>query len=113
MPAFTTLTAMGIEDLDQISRFQVTERDDHDELKVCFQRPAGSCLPASLKFRFPHGNNPEVQATLHRAMDELEQILGQRNADPRAAILHNLEQFERVMKAKMAEIKHRLATLPA
>ncbi|WP_237333013.1 DUF3461 family protein [Zobellella iuensis] len=113
MPAFTTLTAMGIEDVDQISRFKVTARGDHDELKVYFQRPADSCLPASLKFRFPHGNNPEVPAALHKATDELEQILGQGNTDPRAAILHGLEQFERVMEAKMAEIKRRLAKLPA
>ncbi|WP_245879715.1 DUF3461 family protein [Zobellella endophytica] len=113
MPVFATLTAMGIEDVDQISRFRVTERGDHDELKVCFERPAGSCLPASLKFRFPRSQNPEVRIALQQAVDELGQLLDRRNTDPRAAILHNLEQFERVMEAKMAELRGRLAQLPA
>ncbi|WP_445401239.1 DUF3461 family protein [Zobellella sp. An-6] len=113
MATFSTLTAMGIEDLDQISRFQVRPRSDHDELKVCFERSSGSCRPASLKFRFPRSQNPEVRIALQQAVEELGQLLERRNTDPRAAILRSLEQFERVMEDKMTEIKRRLAQRPA
>ncbi|OIN03796.1 DUF3461 family protein [Oceanisphaera psychrotolerans] len=112
MPVSTTLTAMGIDDIDAISRFTISRHHDHEVLKVYFERPADSCLPASLKFRFPCDNHSEVQATLQQVRAELEQILEQRQPDPRMAIVQNLEQLEQVMEDKMAELKRRLAELP-
>ncbi|GAA3541486.1 DUF3461 family protein [Zobellella aerophila] len=112
MSVFPTLTAMGIQDVHEIERFTVRHESAHDELKVYFKHDADSCQPASLKFRFPHDDD---RAAMHKAVGELNRLLDENPsaADPKTAIIRNLEQFELVMNAKMAEIRQRLELISA
>ena len=112
MSEFPTLTAMGIQDVREIDRFTLRHESAHDELKVYFKHDADSCRPASLKFRFSHNDDG---AAIDRAVSELGRLLGETSstADPKAAIIRNLDQFELVMNAKMAEIRQRLERISA
>lgn len=107
--AYPTLAAMGIEDIDRISRFRLRDADTHKELKVWFERDADSCLPASLKFRFPQVINREVAQALDAAIDELERLLGRQSS--RERLLQELARFEQVMNDKMSELRRRMSRL--
>ncbi|WP_116474376.1 DUF3461 family protein [Zobellella maritima] len=112
MSEFPTLTAMGIQDVHEIERFIVRHESAHDELKVYFRHDADSCQPTSLKFRFSHHDGG---AAIDKAVSELNRLLGENPSaeDPKAAIIRNLDQFELVMNAKMAEIRQRLERISA
>ncbi|MGP7735339.1 DUF3461 family protein [Oceanimonas smirnovii] len=106
---YSTLAAMGIEDLEQISRFRLCDGDAHKELKIWFERAPDSCLPDSLKFRFPKVINREVAHTLDNAIEELEQLLGKESS--RERLLLELGRFEQVMNDKMNELRRRMSRL--
>ncbi|WP_107851832.1 DUF3461 family protein [Oceanimonas marisflavi] len=106
---YPTLTAMGIEDTDCISRFRLRDAEQHKELKIWFERDAGSCQPASLKFSFPLAIDREQARTLDAAIEELEQLLGRESS--RERLLLELGRFEQVMNDKMTELRQRMSRL--
>ncbi|MFP2768661.1 DUF3461 family protein [Oceanisphaera sp. KMM 10153] len=112
MSEFPILTAMGIRHGHEIERFTVRNGAAHDELKVYFNQDADSCRPASLKFRFSHHDGG---LAINKAVSELSRLLGESPSaeGPKVAIIRNLEQFELVMNAKMAEIRQRLERISA
>ncbi|MCC4263945.1 DUF3461 family protein [Oceanimonas baumannii] len=107
--AYPTLTAMGIEDINAISRFRLRDADDRKELKIWFERETDSCRPASLKFDFPPVINREAAQTLNAAVEELELLLGR--AGSRERLLLELSRFEQVMNDKMTELRQRMSRL--
>ncbi|MDP5292057.1 DUF3461 family protein [Oceanimonas sp. CHS3-5] len=107
--AYPTLAAMGIENINAISRFRLRDADDHKELKVWFEHAADSCQPSSLKFRFPQVIDREVAKTLDAAIEELEQLLGRESS--RERLLLELGRFEQVMNDKMNELRQRMSRL--
>ncbi|WMC10988.1 DUF3461 family protein [Oceanimonas pelagia] len=107
--AYSTLAAMGIEDVGAISRFRLCDTDTHKELKIWFEREPDSCLPASLKFRFSRVISREEARTLDAAIAELEQLLGRESS--RERLLLELSRFEQVMNDKMSELRRRMSRL--
>lgn len=110
MSEFPTLAAMGIENVHAIARFKLCHAASEDELKIYFRPLQEGCQPDSLKFGFSHLGD---SSKLEQALSELNRLLAetQSETDAKTAIAENLASLERVMQAKMEEIRERLANL--
>lgn len=53
MSKFEALTAMGIQNPEQIARYALYMVDNTDILRIIYDRKKGSILPVSKKFKFP------------------------------------------------------------
>lgn len=130
--AYPTLTQMGITSFDSISRYSLRREARADVLKVYYHRSAGSLLSRSKKFTFARAkaNVPvEFQKTeewhkledtspvLRQALLELHQLLKPVAAedavtrDTKQQLLADLEHMERVMKAKLEELRQQIEAL--
>lgn len=124
---------MGIHSFDSISQYRLRREARADVLKVYYHRPAGSLLSRSKKFTFarPKAAVPvEFQKTarwhqlddtspvLRQALVELQQLLNtagpdgdDATRDSKQQLLQDLEHMERVMKAKLEELRRQIAAL--
>lgn len=130
---YPTLEQMGITSFDNISKYSLRREVRADVLKVYYHRPAGSLLSRSKKFTFarPKSGVPvEFQKTaqwheledtspvLRQALVELHRLLkpaepAEENGtrDSQQQLLEDLEHMERVMKAKLEELRRQIAAL--
>lgn len=130
MTDFTTLKEMGISSFELISRFSLRREHDRDVLKVYYLRPVTSLRPHSQKFTFARprqaipGQSRHSQAwkdleecspVLRQALQELRQLTGSDCDDqPLAAkdeLLRDLTHLEKVVAAKLAEIRQQVERL--
>jgi len=128
MTDFTTLKEMGISSFELISRFSLRREHDRDVLKIYYLRPITSLRPHSQKFTFARprksipGQSRHSQAwpqlsdcspVLRQALDELEQLTGssEHPRSPRQELLQDLQHLEKVVEAKLAEIREKIERL--
>ncbi|WP_165840088.1 DUF3461 family protein [Motiliproteus coralliicola] len=108
MTRYPTLTAMGVEDHDQIDRYTLLPNGNKETvLKVYFSRPDESALPDSKKFVF---RQAEGEERLQQALVELNQLSRppQSQQQTRLQLENELLQFEQVMQAKLSELRQQL-----
>lgn len=126
MSEYTTLQAMGLTDIDSISHYKLSNKDDQEILKIYFKRPEGSTLPNSSSFCFDRNKvvpaDSEAQAksssnsgsdpVLIGAIDELNSLSkNHNNGDRRAVLLNELDRLEQVMASKIRELREDLARI--
>ncbi len=128
MTDFATLKEMGISSFELISRFSLRREHDRDVLKIYYLRPTTSLRPHSQKFTFARprqsipGQSRHSQAwqqlsdcspVLRQALDELEQLTGssEHALSPRQELLQDLQHLEKVVEAKLAEIREKIERL--
>lgn len=126
MSEYTTLQAMGLTDIDSISHYKLSNKDDQEILKIYFKRPEGSTLPNSSSFCFERNKvvaaDSEAQAksssnsgsdpVLIGAIDELNSLSkNHNNGDRRAVLLNELDRLEQVMASKIRELREDLARI--
>ncbi|WP_375056930.1 DUF3461 family protein [Zobellella sp. DQSA1] len=130
---YPTLEQMGITSFDNISKYSLRREARADVLKVYYRRPRGSLLSRSKKFTFARPKSRvvvEFQKTaqwhqledtspvLRQALVELRQLLKPAESaeddstrDGKQQLLQDLEHMERVMKAKLEELRRQIAAL--
>jgi hypothetical protein len=130
MSKFQTLENMGITSLDDVTKYSVRHESDIDVLKVYYTRPKGSLLPRSKKFTFVRGkkaipiekrgtsgweNVQDVAPQLALAVKELEAIVRTNESKTPAImaedIIENLTHLEKVIAAKLEEIRNQVDQL--
>jgi len=121
MSDLKALTAMGVQNPEQIARFSIYTTDDADTLRIIYNRKKGSILPVSKKFRFPRlkkstmidggtdktGVIYESSAEFRNALHELNELMDQKeNADEiRKLILDEIHTLEEDVAARMSYIQ--------
>ncbi|UTW11151.1 DUF3461 family protein [Marinobacterium rhizophilum] len=111
MHSYPTLTAMGINTVESIARYTLKEGQTSDELKIYFHSAEGDTQPHSMKFSFqrPATGNSTAAAELLSALDELQQLTRQGQPAPtREQLLGELSQLEKVVGAKLEELRSNL-----
>ncbi len=129
MPDYPTLEEMGIHSFDELSHFKVRKEQHADVLKIYYRRSKGSLLPRSKKFTFvrprtavplQYRDNKAWQQfkasspRLQKAVDELTQLIQPAPATPKdqkAQFLNDLDHLEKVMLAKIAEMRRQVEAL--
>ncbi len=109
---------MGVENTQQIDNYSVNSIGYTDVLRIVYERPKGSLLPASKTFKFPRiqqtvesqgkadvtmKSNPAFRS----AVDELRDILDakQKDQDVAAAIVEELRLLEEDIALRSQYIK--------
>jgi hypothetical protein len=121
MSDLKALTAMGVQNPEQIARFSIYTTDDADTLRIIYNRKKGSILPVSKKFRFPRlkkstmidgGTDKtsviyESSAEFRNALHELNELMDQKeNADEiRKLILDEIHTLEEDVAARVSYIQ--------
>ncbi|SDH68284.1 Protein of unknown function [Vibrio xiamenensis] len=125
---FPHLTALGIQDPQQIERYSLRQEAHKDVLKVYFLKQKGELFAKSVKFKFPRqiknvlvdgGSNQyreitEISRSLTLIIDELNKITKPEqlsDADIKQKILADLSHLENVVSNKIAEIEADLEKL--
>lgn len=120
MSEFNTLQSMGLTDIESISHYNLSSKDNQDILKVYFSRPEGSPLPDSSSFCFDinkvvaadseaaaqqknHAGSDPVLLAAVEELNALSKQLG--NRDRREMILSELDRLEQTMQAKIQELR--------
>ncbi len=129
MPDYPTLEEMGIHSFDELSHFKVRKEQHADVLKIYYRRGKGSLLPRSKKFTFvrPRTAIPlqyrdnqaweqfkQSSPRLQKAVDELTQLTQPVPASPKdqkTLFLNDLDHLEKVMLAKIAEMRRQVEEL--
>ena len=126
MADYPRLTELGVLHPQQIGHFSVNSLEFTDHLRLFYDRPKGSLLPASRTYKFPRVQKPvessdtgAVMASnpaLLEAVAELETLLGKRGSKEELAgtILKELKQLEEDVAIRSDCIKNlveRLQTL--
>lgn len=126
MSEYTTLQAMGLTDIDSISHYKLSNKDDQEILKIYFKRPEGSTLPNSSSFCFERNKvvpadskaqaksnkNSGSDPVLIAAIDELNSLSkSHNNGDRRVILLNELDRLEQVMASKIRELREDLARI--
>ncbi|WP_432470288.1 DUF3461 family protein [Amphritea sp. HPY] len=126
MSEYTTLQAMGLTEIDSISHYKLSNKDDQEILKIYFKRPEGSTLPNSSSFCFERNKvvaadskaqaqsskNSGSDPVLIGAIDELNSLSkAHNNGDRRAILLNELDRLEQVMASKIRELREDLARI--
>ncbi len=110
MQRYPTLSAMGITAVDSIARYTLKEGQTSDELKIYFHASEDNTQPHSMKFSFlrPAGER-STAAELLSAVEELQQLTRQGQPAPtREQLLGELGQLEKVVSAKIEELRSNL-----
>ena len=106
MADYPRLIEMGVLHPQQIAHFSVNSLEFTDHLRIFYERPKGSLLPASRTYKFPRvqkqlesGDTEAVMASnpaLLEAVAELETLIGKRESKDElaATILKELTQLE-------------------
>ncbi len=126
MKNFPQLAAMGVEHPQQIDSFSVNSIGYTDVLRIVYERPKGSLLPASKTFKFPRiqqtaksGGNDQAEVTMksdpvfRAAVGELQDILTarQKDQDVAAAIVEELRLLEEDIALRSQYIKSLLGKI--
>lgn len=129
MSDYPTLEEMGIHSLDEVREFKVRQEQNADVLKVYYRRSNASLLPRSKKFTFvrPRTAVPlqyrnqsgweqlkDSSPRLQRAVEELTRLVRPvppTARDQKTQFLNDLDHLERVMSAKIAEIRRQVEAL--
>ena len=106
MAEYPRLTEMGVLHPEQIVYFSVNSLEYTDHLRIFYERPKGSLLPASRTYKFPRvqkrldsGDTEAVMTSnpaLLEAVAELDTLLGKRESKDElaATVLKELRQLE-------------------
>ena len=123
MAEYPRLTELGVLHPQHIVHFSVNSLEFTDHLRLFYERPKGSLLPASRTYKFPRVQKSDdkgaVMASnpaLLEAVAELETLLGKRGSKEElaATILKELKQLEEDVAIRSDCIKNlveRLQTL--
>lgn len=125
MADYPRLADMGVLHPQQIVHFSVNSLEFTDHLRIFYDRPKGSLLPASRTYKFPRvqkklekGDTDGVMASnpaLLEAIDELETLIGKRESKEElaATILKELRQLEEDVAIRSACVKDLVERLRA
>lgn len=121
MSDYPTLTEMGIQNPDQISRYSLTTINNTDILRIVYKRKKGSFLPASRRYRFGRASKTiiadsgtrttervyEISPFVTKAVQELEQIVsGKRTtAENHKLIKEELHRLNEEVASRIAYIE--------
>ncbi len=125
---FPHLSALGIQDPQQIERYSLRQEAHKDVLKIYFLKQKGEFFAKSVKFKFPRqiknvlvdgGSHQyrevtEISRNLTLVIDELNQITKPETLsedDIKRKILADLSHLENVVSNKIAEIEADLEKL--
>ncbi len=129
MSDYPTLAEMGIRSFAEVSHFKVRQEHKADVLKVYYHRRKGSILPRSKKFTFvrPSSAVPlqyrhdkgweqftNASPRLKKAVEELTVLTGGEiisDKDQKSQFLSDLDHLEKVMQAKIAEMRRQVEAL--
>ena len=117
----SALTAMGVQNPGQISRFATFMSDHVDILRITYDRKKGSLLPESKKYRFPQLKKStmvdsgtrrteviyESSAEFRNAVSELEHLMDKRDSSDeiRQLIAEEVQHLEEDVSARIDYIK--------
>ncbi|MCV6610145.1 MAG: DUF3461 family protein [Amphritea sp.] len=120
MSEFPTLQAMGLNDINSISHYKLSQGANTEELKVYFKQQSEADLPDSSSFHFERNvvaADSEAQAqklggsdpVLVAAISELNSLSKNLSkVDRRDALRRELDRLEQVMTAKIQELRENL-----
>ncbi len=111
MHRYPTLTALGIDRIDAIACCTLKGGQTRDELRIYFHAIEGSTRLHSMKFSFlrPGADGSQAAAKLLSALDELQHLTRQGQPAPtREQLLGELGQLEKVVSAKLEELRSNL-----
>jgi hypothetical protein len=124
---FETLTAMGVEDVQDIERYSTRIEGDVDILKLYFHRHQGEWFAKSKKFKFkrlhknvkvndglvPYRATTESSPYYLRAIAELDQLVAQEKSslDRKELLLEELDHLEKVVARKIDDLKRQIGEL--
>jgi|GEM_PF-184505 len=127
MSDYPTLKKMGVTSVDSVDKYTLRHQGDTDVLKIYYKRPKGSFLSRSKKFTFVRGRRgipaeargskafeqmDKISPQLLAALEELKQLDASRKEvdpiDPREKYLSDLDHLEKVMTAKIDEIRQQI-----
>ncbi|MGB0467933.1 MAG: DUF3461 family protein [Pontibacterium sp.] len=123
MSEYSTLNAMGLADIRNISHYKLSQQGQQEVLKVYFNHSEGSVLPKSSNFCFERNkivaadseaasqsaHNAGSDPVLLAAIQELNSLSKHRNNnDRRTTLLNELDRLEQVMSAKLRELREDL-----
>jgi hypothetical protein len=124
---FETLTAMGVEDVQDIERYSTRIEGDVDILKLYSHRHQGEWFAKSKKFKFkrlhknvkvndglvPYRATTESSPYYLRAIAELDQLVAQEKSslDRKELLLEELDHLEKVVARKIDDLKRQIGEL--
>jgi DNA-binding transcriptional regulator/RsmH inhibitor MraZ len=121
MSDYPALTAMGIQNPEQVARFAVFMTDNTDVLHIIYDRKKGSLLPVSKKFRFVRLAKPQIvdsgtrktemvyesSAEFRNALTELERLTSKRkdSGELKKMLQQELRTLEEESASRIAYIR--------
>ena len=130
MSNYPTLNQMGIKSVDNVRKYTLRQQGNTDVLKIYYKRPKGSFLSRTKKFSFIRNrsalpvevrhskafdNMAKISPQLVLALQELKQLDATRQeavpVDAKQKFLSDLDHLEKVMTAKMDEIRRQIKEL--
>lgn len=130
MSEYPTLNKMGVNSVETIDKYTLRHQGDTDVLKIYYKRPKGSLLSRTKKFSFVRGrsaiplearnskafdNIDNFSPQLVLALKELKRLDAKRKEndfiDPKQKFLSDLDHLEKVMTAKMDEMRRQINEL--
>ena len=121
---------MGIKSVDNVQKYTLRQQGNTDVLKIYYKRPKGSFLSRTKKFSFIRNrsalpvevrhskafdNMAKISPQLVLALQELKQLDATRQeavpVDAKQKFLSDLDHLEKVMTAKMDEIRRQIKEL--
>ena len=130
MSEYPTLNKMGVTSVENLDKYTLRYQGNTDVLKIYYKRPKGSFLPHTKKFSFIRGrsaiplearnskafeNMDNFSPQLVLALKELKRLDAKRketdSIDPKQKFLSDLDHLEKVMSAKMDEIRRQINDL--
>lgn len=103
------LTAMGVQNPEQIARFSIYKVGDTDILRIVYRRKKSSLLPVSKKFKFPHIKKPTIVDSGTRQTEVLYESSNEfRNAVSELEQLMDAREGQQNVRQLIAEETHAL-----
>ena len=125
MSKFPALTAMGVQNPEQIERYALYMADNTDIVRIIYDRKKGSILPVSKKFKFPHLKKStlvdsgtrqtevlfESSAEFRNAVSELDRLMDARDSadEVRKLIAEEMQLLEEDVASRINYIKSLVA----
>ena len=126
--AYPTLTEMGVESPKQIDRYYITSVNLVDVLRIVYERPENSLLPASRTYKFPRvqenggdagdgassGAVMKTNPKLRSALKELQIVLEAKSSTRTLAaeILEEIELLEEDIAMRSETLKVLVNRIP-
>lgn len=127
MSEYKTLMEMGIQNPDQIVRYNAYNHNNLDFLRITYKRQPGSILPKSRRYQFGRaakmvitdgGTNQretvyEVSPVFQRALSELDQLLVKNRGTKvtKEHLIEELDRLERDFQASQAALRNMIKQL--